>query len=82
VAGPVTRATVWKMESAEEERPTSAREARVATEIAVGWTVCGINGCVLADCHAGDCLFPEIEGARRRRQATSNVPDINAPQHL
>ena len=32
----------------------------------LGYHVCGINGCVLADRHPGDCLFPETTGRRRR----------------
>ena len=53
------------------------------TEAEVGWTICGINGCILADRHAGDCIFPEIEGARRRCGTARLSSDyLDAPQLL
>ena len=36
----------------------------------LGYHVCGINGCVLMDRHAGPCLFPELSGRRRSRGAS------------
>ena len=56
-------------------------DARRATESQVGWNVCGINGCILMDRHPGQCVFPEVEGARRRR-AVDLALDLDAPQHL
>ena len=43
----------------------------------LGYHVCGINGCVLADRHPGACIFPElISNGRRRRSviATDDAP--------
>ena len=62
----------------DDEQPESAK--RFELEEHVGWTVCGINGCILADRHNGECIFPAFEEPRRRRATESRLPDYNAPQ--
>ena len=54
----------------------------MALEAETGWVVCGINGCILADRHAGECIFPMEEGKRRRAPTKNTAPDYNAPQLL
>ena len=61
-----------------EEQPDSAK--RMELEEQVGWTVCGINGCILSDRHPGQCIFQTLEEPRRRRATESRLPDYNAPQ--
>ena len=49
---------------------TSARDARVTFERDNGYTICGVNGCILADRHAGDCIFNLTVGRGQRRSAS------------
>ncbi len=44
----------------------------------IGYDVCGINGCILADRHLGSCVFPPPAGPRRRRSA-EEVAQANRP---
>ena len=44
----------------------------------IGYDVCGINGCILADRHLGSCVFPPPAGPRRRRSA-EEVAHANKP---
>ena len=53
---------------------------RLAVEASVGYNICGINGCILADRHPGECVFQEL-GSRKRRQVDLQVK-MDAPQHL
>ena len=39
------------------------------TEVSLGWNICGIHGCVLADRHTGDCVFSMLTGRRRAHAA-------------
>ena len=35
-------------------------------EARVGWNICGINGCILAEKHAGPCAFAFLDQPRSR----------------
>ena len=52
---------------------------RLAIEAQVGYAVCGINGCVLMDRHAGQCVFPEVSA--RKRKTVDLQLNLDAPQH-
>jgi hypothetical protein len=67
-------------EAPEEEAAQPKLSERSALEAEVGWVVCGINGCILADRHPGDCVFPIMEGARRRK-APEPAPMPLFPSH-
>ena len=69
--------------AANEPPEPSPAESRLAKESEVGWAICGINGCILADRHPGGCLFPDIQGARRRKAVDlKGGIDLDAPQLL
>ena len=43
-----------------------AMGARLARERRLGYLVCGANGCVLPERHAGQCVFPPPASRRMR----------------
>lgn len=42
----------------------------------LGYQACGINGCILRDKHAGDCIFQYAEGKRKRDVAKVFTPSL------
>ena len=56
---------------------SSAKEERFALERELGYAVCGVNGCILPDRHAGACLF-ECTSQRRQRKPVL-PPPADAP---
>ena len=46
-----------------------------------GYTICGINGCILADRHIGECIFP-LDAGRRRRNPAPVVPYCSAVSEI
>ena len=46
---------------------------RMRTEVSLGWPLCGCNGCILLEAHAGDCVFPDlpIHGKSKRSRRSS-----------
>lgn len=48
----------------------------------LGYQPCGINGCILADQHTGQCVFEFAEGKRRRGQAMKFSPGKQADEGL
>ena len=53
--------------------------SRRALECEVGYSICGINGCILADRHGGDCVFPFIESKGSRRRASTSPAKVVCP---
>jgi hypothetical protein len=57
-------------------------QERLDLEAAVGWNVCGINGCILAARHPGSCIFPDIGSRKRERkkeESVSSAPPAHSP---
>ena len=46
----------------------------------LGWNVCGINGCILAEHHAGVCVFPDLRRTRRQHEQSSGSEGSSAPR--
>ena len=44
----------------------------------LGYDCCGINGCILADRHQGECVFPEVDARRRRPVVEPKPPEKEA----
>jgi len=46
----------------------------------LGWNACGINGCILAEHHAGVCVFPDLRRTRRQHEQSSGLDGSSAPR--
>merc|ERR1712226_1716814 len=53
------------LEASPRALPMSAGLKRMQTEAELGWLVCGCNGCMLLEFHAGPCVFLELPSSKR-----------------